>query len=117
MYLSLGLIAAPGSSSSLFGPPPIISSIQSQPAIFILRTFFKTFGAFRASPSATTSAIPPRMVFVSTRSRFRYPLTSCCSVGSPSMQTGQFSMIVRSSFSLGRYCRLMMLLYCRISSM
>ncbi|OQC71468.1 MAG: hypothetical protein BWX50_00399 [Euryarchaeota archaeon ADurb.Bin009] len=72
-YLSFGLTAAPLSSSSLFAapPPPIISSSQSQPAIFIFLTFLTIFGAFRASPSATTSAIPPRTVFVSTRSRFR----------------------------------------------
>jgi len=73
MYLSLGLMMAPASSSSLSAeaPPLISSSIQSQPSIFIFLTFFKIFGAFSASPSATTSAIPPRTALVSTRSRFR----------------------------------------------
>ncbi len=113
-YLSFGF--TPVSSSSDFAAPPIRTSSHSHPAIFIFRTFFWTFGAFRASPSAITSAIPPRTVFVSTRSRFRYPETSACSVASPSMQTGQFSTIIRISFSLGRYWRLMIELYCRISS-
>ncbi len=61
--------------------------------------------------------MPPLTVFVSTRSRFRYPLTSSCSVPSPSIQTGQFWTISRISRSEGRYWRFMMELYCLISSM
>src|SRR5512139_1720906 len=112
MYLSFGLIlffCSFSSSPPPFAPPVRVSS-QSHPSIFNLLTCFLTLGALRASPSASTRHIPPLTRFVPILSRSLCPSTSASSVGSPSIQTGQFLTIRRISSSEGMYCRLATLL-------
>ena len=80
-------------------------SIHSQPSIPSFSTCLFIFGAFIDTPSARTSTIPPLILFVATLSRSLYPPTSLSSVGSPSMQIGQFLTISFISSSVGVYCK------------
>ena len=116
-YLSFGL-TSPSSSPSSDPSDGAGSVLEPFPPVHLhLADVLLDFRGLERKPLGKHQGHPPLTEFVSIRWRFRYPLTSSCSVPSPSIQTGQLVTISRISSSPGRYWRFMMVLYCRISSM
>ena len=92
----------PSSDESLFlGFEYSSSQSQSRPSLFAI---FLIFLDFWITPSTIASKAPPRMLFVSTRSKSRWD-TSTWSVCSPETSTGMWLAANLTSSGVGEYCK------------